>query len=382
MRRGWAVSMKIARVDVFGYDVHYVHGSYVMSGGRTVTALPSTVVRITTDDGTTGWGEVCPLGSTYLPASAEGARAALRELAPAVLGLDPTNLELIHHTMETVLRGHAYAKSPIDVACWDVLGRASGYPASTLLGGCCQSQYPLYVAVPMGSPEEMAEHVRAYRAQGIHRFQLKVGGDPRADSERVARVLAATGDDDLIIADANGGWTLQDAVVAVRMLTSSPRLYLEQPCSSLEECLHVRRHTTLPMVLDEVITDVPSFLRAARAGGMEAINLKIAKVGGLTRARLMRDLAEALGIRVTVEDMWGGDIVTAAISHLASSTRPEMLFTASFMNDWVCEHVAGHTPRSRAGFGVTPDSPGLGIEVDAGTLGKPLLSVDDTATRG
>jgi len=136
------------------------------------------------------------------------------------------------------------------------------------------------------------------------------------------------------------------------------------------------------MVLDEVITDVPSFLRAAGAGGMEAINLKIAKVGGLTRAKQIRDLAQTLGIRVTVEDMWGGDIVTAAVSHLAGSTRPEMLFTTSFMNDWVREHVAGYAPRSQAGFGVTPDAPGLGIEVDAGALGKPLLSVGDAATRG
>ncbi len=366
--------MKITRVEIYGYDLHYVHGRYVMSGGREISALPSTVVGIATDTGLIGWGEVCPLGSTYLPAFAEGARAAMRELAPAVLGLDPTNLGLVHDRMDAVLRGHGYAKSPIDVACWDLLGQASGCSVTTLLGGRRQGRYPLYIAVPLGPSEEMAAYVRARRTEGIHRFQLKIGGDPYADHDRVARVIEATGDEDVVIADANGGWTLQDAILAARLLTPLPRVYLEQPCPTLEECLHVRRHTTLPMVLDEIITDVPSFVRAAREGAMEAINLKIGRVGGLAPARLLRDMAEGLGIRVTVEDMWGGDIVTAAISHLAASTRPEFLFTVSFMNDWVLEHVAGHQPRSHGGFGQAPDGPGLGIRVDAGRLGAPLFT--------
>jgi cis-L-3-hydroxyproline dehydratase len=369
--------MKIARIDIFGYELHYVHGSYVMSGDRVVTALPSTVVRITTDEGLAGWGEVCPLGSTYLPAFAEGARAALREIAPALLGLDPTNLGLVHGRMDAALRGHGYAKSPIDMACWDLFGKAAGCSVATLLGGRLQPRFPLYIAVPLGPAEEMAEYVEARRAEGIHRFQLKIGGEPNADHARVARVCEVTGDEDIVIADANGGWTLQDAIVAARLLAPLPRVYLEQPCPTLEECLYVRRHTILPMVLDEVIVDVPSFLRAARAGGMEAINLKIGRVGGLMNAKLIRDLAAALGIRVTVEDMWGGDIVTAAISHLAGSTRPEMLFTASFMNDWVREHIAGHQPRSQAGVGGAADAPGLGIEVEAKALGAPLFSVDE-----
>ncbi len=366
--------MRVTRIEVYGYDLHYVHGRYIMSGGREVSALPSTVVGITTDAGLTGWGEVCPLGSTYLPAFAGGARAALRELAPALVGLDPTNLGLVHERMNSVLRGHGYAKSPVDMACWDLLGQASGCSVATLLGGRLQARYPLYIAVPLGPSDEMAAYVRARRAEGIHRFQLKIGGDPYADHERVVRVLEATENEDMVIADANGGWTLQDAVLAARLLTPLSRVYLEQPCPTLEECLHVRRHTTLPMVLDEVITDVPSFLRAAREGAMEAINLKIGRVGGLAPAKLLRDLAGALGIRVTVEDMWGGDIVTSAISHLAASTRPEMLFTVSFMNDWVREHVAGHEPRSHDGVGQAPDGPGLGIRVDVGRLGAPLFS--------
>ena len=169
----------------------------------------------------------------------------------------------------------------------------------------------------------------------------------------------------MIVADANGGWRLQDAVVAARALDGLERVFFEQPCPTLEECLIVRQRTTLPMVLDECIRDVQSLLRAYEAKAMEAFNLKISKVGGLTQAKLMRDLAVALGLRVTIEDAWGGDLVTAAVSHLAASTPPETLFTVSFMNDWTNEHVAG----SRAAVATQasarrPTGPGLGIDVD------------------
>lgn len=367
--------MRIAGIDVFGYELTYRYGSYVMSGGRSVDRLPSTVVRITTDEGVEGWGETCPLGTTYLAASGEGARTALRELAPGLIGVDPRELALVNEAMDRALRGHAYAKSAVDVACWDILGKSSGQPVTTLLGGRLQESYPLYIAVPLGPVDATVEYVREQAAAGIHRFQLKLGADPREDVARVAAVVDATGEADTVIADANGGWRLQDAVVAARLLEPLPRTFLEQPCASLEECLYVRRLTSLPMVLDEVIVDLQSLLRAWSEDGMEAINLKVSKVGGLTRAKLIRDVADTLGLKVTIEDTWGGDVVTAAVSQLAANTRPETLFTVSFMNDWTNEHVAGYEPRSANGVGGAPTGPGLGIDVDVDLLGEPLFTV-------
>ena len=137
-------------------------------------------------------------------------------------------------------------------------------------------------AVPLGPAEQMTEYVLARRAEGIHRFQLKIGADPYADAERVRCVVEATTDEDLVVADANGGWRAQDAVIAARLIEPYSRVVFEEPCPTLEECLHVRRLTTLPMVLDEVITDVGTMLRAFHAGGMEAINLKLSKFAGLS----------------------------------------------------------------------------------------------------
>src|SRR5262245_54076501 len=107
---------------------------------------------------------------------------------------------------------------------------------------------------------------------------------------------------------------------------------------------------------------------------MEAINLKISKVGGLTPGKLIRDLAQALGVRLTIEDSWGGDIVTAAVAHLAASTDSEALFTVSFMNDWTVEKVAGHRPRSNEGEGRASEQPGLGINGDVERLVAPVLA--------
>lgn len=365
----------IARVAVYSYELTYVHGEYVMSGNRVITSLQSTVVEVTTRDGATGFGEVCPLGPTYLPGFARGAQAALQQVVPALVGLDVTNMAVINDAMDGVLRGHGYAKSAADIACWDAFGRITGLPLATLLGGRRQASFPLYIAVPLGPPADMAAYVQARRVEGLHRFQLKIGGAPGLDAARAQAVVDVTDDEDVVIADANGGWRMQDAVVAARLLEGMPRLYLEQPCATLEECLIVRQRTNLPMILDEVITDVATLLRAYQAGGMEAINLKVSRVGGLTIARQMRDLADTLGLRVTIEDTWGGDLTTAAISHLAASTRADTLFTCSFMNDWTNEHVAAYQPRSHEGRGSAPSSPGLGVEVDAALLGTPLVTI-------
>jgi L-alanine-DL-glutamate epimerase-like enolase superfamily enzyme len=368
----------IKRIDVYTYDLTYAHGDYVMSGGRTIQSLLSTVVRVTTSTGIEGFAEVCPLGPNYLPGYGTGAQSVIAELAPTLIGLDVENLGLINGTMDDALAGHAYAKSALDIACWDAFGKVAGQPVYTLLGGKRQDRIPLYVAIPLGSEVEMAKHVVARKQEGTTRFQLKVGADPHDDALRVKTILGVTDAHDFIIADANGGWRLQDGVVAARLLNDADRVYLEQPCRTLEECLVVRQRTTLPMVLDEVITSPHELLRAYEAKAMEAINLKLSRVGGLTKAKFMRDLCENLGIRMTIEDTWGGDMTTAAVSHLAASTDPELLFAASYMNDWVLEHAAGNSPRSKNGWGELsgPEAPGLGIAVDTTQLGKPILTFD------
>jgi L-alanine-DL-glutamate epimerase-like enolase superfamily enzyme len=367
--------MRIIGLEVYEHVLTYAHGSYAMSGGRVASQEASTIVRVRTSEGIDGWGEACPLGGTYLPSFTGGVRAALKELGPAVLGLDPREIGVVGARMAATLMGFEGAKSAIDVACWDILGKAVGLPVSTLLGGVLQADFPLYEAVPLGPPEQMAEYVTMRREAGITCFQVKVGNRPADDVAR-ARAAVEAGGDSRLICDANGGWRLTDAVIAVTAMADLP-VYIEQPCRTLQDSGRVRAVTNLPLVADESVLDAASLVAAKEIGHAGSANLKIGRLGGLSAARHMRDLAVRLGMTVTLEDTWGGDIATAAVSHLAATTAADDMLSTSFFNDWTLEHVAPDAhPVSRHGRGSAPTTPGLGVEVDVTLLGKPLFSIE------
>src|SRR5947209_4757989 len=286
--------MKIRRICAYRVELPLVEGSYRWSGGKAVTVFDSTVVRVETDEGVTGHGEVCPLGPFYLPAYANGVRAGIAELGPHLLGEDPRELLKLQRRMDAALKGHPYVKSGIDMACWDVLGKATGQPVCTLLGGRYGDDFVLYRAISQEAPEAMARRVASYRAEGYTRFQLKVGGDPLVDVERIRAVAAQLQPGDRLIADANTGWLMHDALRVVRAVRDVD-VYVEQPCASYEQCLSVRRHTDHPFVLDEVIDSVDVLLRGHADRAMDVVNIKISKFGGLTRARQARDLCVSLG---------------------------------------------------------------------------------------
>ena len=365
--------MKIAEITVYGYELTYAHGEYVMSKGRGAQAQPSTVVRMRTDDGLEGWGETSTLAGNYLPSFTGGVRAAVGELAPLLIGQDPCNISVINRLMSSVLMGQQSAKSVLDIACWDILGKRAGLPISALLGGVTQERFPLYEAVPLRSPAEMADFVRAREAAGIKRFQLKVGNDPLDDAARTRAVVEAASPEVFIIADSNGGWTVQQGIVAVRAMEDL-NVFIEQPCRETADCAIVQTMSRLPLVLDESVINAAELVRAKYEAKAGSVNLKIGRLGGIAATALMRNLAQELNMTFCIEDTWGGDIVSAAVSHVAASASPEHLMHASLFNDWTNEHVAGYQPRSANGFASAPTGPGLGIDVDAGALGKPLAT--------
>jgi L-alanine-DL-glutamate epimerase-like enolase superfamily enzyme len=369
--------MKIRRIAAYKADLPLHEGSYNWSGGKSVTVFDSTIVRVETDEGIVGHGEVCPLGPFYLPAYGPGARAGIAELAPHLIGEDPTQLAKLNRRMDAALKGHPYVKSAIDMACWDVLGQAAGLPVCLLLGGRYGEDFVLYRAISQQSPQEMAHKVAAYRAEGYCRFQLKVGGDPDVDIDRIHAVAAMLRHGDRLVADANTGWLMHEAMRVVRAVRDVD-VYIEQPCLSYEECLSVRRHTDHPFVLDESIDGIDTLLRGSADGAMDVVNIKISKFGGLTKARQARDLCVSLGIGMTIEDSWGGDIVTAAIAHLAHSTPPEVLFTSTDFNSYVTVSTAEGAPQRINGRMAASTKPGLGITPRMDVLGKPVLDIHES----
>jgi cis-L-3-hydroxyproline dehydratase len=366
--------MKITAIKAYRIDLPLREGSYNWSGGKSVQVFDSTVVRVETDAGITGYGEVCPLGPFYLPAYAKGVRAGLEELAPHLIGADPTEPEKLNRRMDAALKGHPYVKSGVDIACWDILGQVAGLPVCNLLGGRYGEDFVLYRAISQQSPEEMAANVSGYREEGYRRFQLKVGGDPDVDIERIHAVAEKLQPGDKLVADANTGWLRHEALRVVRGVRDVD-VYIEQPCLTYEECLSIRRQTDHPVVLDEVIDGIGPLLRGQADLAMDVVNIKISKFGGLTRAKQARDLCAALGIAMTIEDSWGGDITTAAIAHLAHSTPTELLFTATDFNSYVTVSTADGAPQRQSGRMAASMEPGLGVQPRFDVLGETALEV-------
>ncbi|HJZ60397.1 MAG TPA: cis-3-hydroxy-L-proline dehydratase [Gemmataceae bacterium] len=366
--------MRIRRIAAWKIDLPLHEGSYKWSGGKSVTVFDSTVVAVETDSGLTGWGEVCPLGPAYLPAYAAGVRAGLAELAPKLIGEDPTQLARLNRVMDAALKGHSYVKSAVDLACWDILGKHAELPVCVLLGGRYGDDFQLYRAISQESPEAMAGRVTGYRAEGYRRFQLKVGGDPDTDIARIRAVSAVLQPGDRLVADANTGWLPHDAARVVRAVRDVD-VYIEQPCLTYDECLAVRRRTDHPFILDEVIDGIDVLVRGHADRAMDVVNLKLSKFGGLTKTRQARDLCVSLGIAMTLEDSWGGDIVTAAIAHLAHSTPPEFRFSSTDFNSYVTRSIADGAPRRTNGRLAAPASPGLGLTPRLTEFGPPVLDI-------
>lgn len=366
--------MQITAIKAYRVELPLHEGSYKWSGGNSVEVFDSTVVEIETDAGISGCGEICPLGPAYLPAYAAGARTGIAEIAPRLMGLDPTQLHVVNREMDRAMRGHPYVKSALDMACWDILGKSSGQPVTTLLGGRFGEDFPLYRAISQDTPDAMARSVEHYRSEGYTKFQLKVGGHPDTDVERIQAAAAKLKRDDVLIADANTGWAQHQALRVADGVRHTD-VYIEQPCMHYEECLVVRRHTNRPFVLDEVVDGIHMVLRGHADQAMDVINLKISKVGGLTKARQIRDLCVTLGIALTIEDTWGGDIVTAAIAHLAHSTPPELLFTSTDFNSYVTVSIAEGAPQRQNGRMAASTAPGLGVQPRRDVLGEPVACI-------
>ena len=366
--------MRIARIDVFEVRYRHAEGPFAISGGRVSTEQDGTVVRVETDDGLVGWGEQCVFTPSFLPGYGPSTRAVLALLAPAVLGADPRQVEVVYARMDAAVKGYAYAKSALDIACWDLLGKATGLRVSDLLGGTQQEEFPLYTGVGIARPGEMRQKCLEATAAGFRQIQLKAGTHWREDVERVEACLEALAGAERVIVDANGYWPQADAIAFVAAVDALD-LFIEQPCATVEECAQVRRGTRRPFVLDESLTHAVDIVRAHASGAVDAVRLKLSQFGGITPARRARDVAAALGLAMTIEDSGGGDIVTVAAAHLTCSVSPRLLLAGYLPSEMVAERIASGTPVAAGGRTRLPTGAGLGIEVDESRLGEPVLRV-------
>lgn len=370
--------MKITHVDIFEVTLPTKGGSYRRAGALSAPGNSSVILRVQTDAGLTGLGEHCPIGTHYGPGWIGAARDGAAHIARMSLGEDPLQPERLNRKWDRLFRDDHYAKAAMDMALWDIIGQAAGRPVSDMLGGTYPGKMPLYRSVHVfddaPTAQDYVARCRHYRTEGYAHFQLKCG-DP-ADVE-IARISAICDDlkpGEKLICDANGSWTYATALRVCNALRDAP-VIIEQPCATLEECAHLRRLTPLPMKLDESIGSTRDLIAAWQSVGMDAVSIKIGRVGGLTKARRIRDLALDLGISVVADDNWGSEIVSASLAHFAQSTDPKYLLNTTDLTDYVTMSTATGFAGREAGTLRAGRAPGLGVTLRDSIAATPVQTV-------
>lgn len=364
--------MQISSITVWQLDLPLTEPYYLSGGRLKFEQLDSTFVRVETTDGSHGWGEACPWGHTYLPAHGAGVRAALELLAPRLIGCDPTALDALNRRMDVTLPGHPYAKSCLDMACWDVLGKATNMPLWQLFGSETADPVEVNSSISTGTPEQMLELIDRAAAQGYRTHSAKVGGDDvTTDIARIETISAQLPAGHKVTFDVNRAWT---PGVAIQVLNSTAaRDWVEQPCETLAECAHVAARVANPIMLDECMHTFADHLDAWRRGACEGVKVKPNRLGGLTKARQVRDLGVQLGWQMHIEDVGGSVLADTAALHLAASTPK-----ANRLASWLCHYHLAVDPaenqgaRNTAGMAQIPALPGIGVEPDLALLGAPI----------
>ncbi|MFD2054830.1 mandelate racemase/muconate lactonizing enzyme family protein [Mesorhizobium calcicola] len=364
--------MNIKRIRVFKKTLP-IPGGKVTVGQATLSELDSTIVQVTSDSGVTGWGETCPIGPIYGPCHALGARAAIMEMGPGLIGacLNPV---LLHRKMNSLLNGHSYAKAAFDIAAHDLIGKRTGMRVTDLLGGAATELVPFYYFIGVGSVDEVVRSVKEAQAGGYVRIQTKIGGRPvEQDIEVIRKVGEVLKRSVRWAVDGNRNLTMRDAILLSQQCSDLP-FVLEQPCNTLEEIGALRSKVRHPIYIDESGVDLSTVVQAIGSGLCDGFGMKITRIGGLKPMATFRDICEACSLPHTSDDNWGGDIIGAACTHLGATVRPNLFEGCSWVNKISDEsHYDPKNPiRITDGHIALPKGPGLGLEIDEAVFGAPI----------
>ncbi|MGI9433776.1 MAG: mandelate racemase/muconate lactonizing enzyme family protein [Geminicoccaceae bacterium] len=364
--------MKITRITVYQRDLP-LKDPYWLSGGRLrFDVLDATFVKLETDAGITGWGEGTPWGHTYVPAHGPGIRAGIETMANAILGQNPRALDHVERAMDLCLPGHPYAKAPIDMACWDIAGQAADLSIADMLGGRDEGGTWIASSVSSGEPDYMLGIIQSYRDIGYKVHSAKVGGNVEKDIERIRYLEQHRLADERILYDVNRAWSRREASIVMNAVTELG-ITVEQPGETLDDIAAIRQLTTTPISVDESLVTLQDAVRIATHGLAEAFGLKLNRVGGLTKARRIRDIALTHGIQMYVMATGGSVLADTEAAHMAQSVP-----SAFRLGTWACQDMLtvdvapGRGARNMNGKLTVDKTPGLGVLPDEQQLGAPV----------
>ncbi|WP_413795142.1 MULTISPECIES: mandelate racemase/muconate lactonizing enzyme family protein [unclassified Pseudomonas] len=366
--------MKISEVHIYQVDLPVRNGPYKMAHSE-IWALSSILVKLVADNGQVGWGETCPLGSTYAESFPGGAVAALKEMGKGLIGAPLLPVPL-HRHMDMLLQGHNYAKSAVDIAAHDLLGKHLGVSVSDLLGGALVDRVPSYYALSVATPDEASRQAAEKKAEGYLRLQLKIGG--RSVEEDVATIEKVwetiRGSAVRLAVDANRSLLTRDALIISQACAHIP-FVMEQPCNTLEDLQVIRPLLRHSLYMDENSVNLNTAITAAGTGLVDGFGMKVSRLGGLHPMRAFRDICAARNLPHTCDDSWGGDIVAAACAHVGATVMPHLLEGVWISEPYIDRHYdPDHGVKVENGHIKIPTGPGLGVVPEESLLGAPLIS--------
>lgn len=328
-------------------------------------------VRIQTDEGIVGWGEACahPVTSE----TQAGIVSAVELFGRTIAGKDPFQIGAIHAALDHLfLQGNGGARCAIDIALYDIMGKASGQPIYNLLGGAYQKTFGRLATMPRAEPERMGEHAALLVKNGYTCFEPKMTGHLEsldADADRLEAILDAVPPGCLVIADPNQTWgTAKDTIeILLRRFAGVPNLAIEQPVMyhDLEGLAAITRAVPHKVVADEAIQNPATVIQIASSRIADMISLKLGKCGGFYKALQMMRIAEAAGLPIRIDWTQGSALLDTAAGHLHAAVRlvgcdPGMDYQLRIKDKPVAEGGA----EIKDGKVVMPESPGLGLTLD------------------
>jgi cis-L-3-hydroxyproline dehydratase len=365
--------MKITRMSVYQADVPLTEPEdFKLSRGRSYRTMDVTFVRLDTDEGISGWGEVLTWAPDYTMAHPGAARAGLEVLGKYIPGMNPLHHKAVNHLMDKVMVGNEFAKSPIDMACWDIHGKHAGVPLYELLGGKLTEHPHVYAFIQRAPGDEMVAQIEAHRKNGINHFGTKASDTPGGMIEYINILNQYLKPGESVCLDFNRGLRFDEALRLARGIGNAD-IIMEQPCESIEECRKVMEITGIPVMYDECVNSLRDLVKTLGDANCTYLNVKIGRAGGITKAMAWINFCEEYRIPVYVQDYGGTDITAAAVLHMAHATSPGILGSMWDTNTMIGVTTAEGVPPVVNGTMTATERPGLGVDPVLEVMGEPVM---------
>ena len=365
--------MRITSIETIPVRVPIEPRRAIVGGRGAHMESPFLVLRVHTDEGLVGLGEAACTPGWSGEDQVTAAHVIERYVSPAVTGEDPLAIARVEGRIRGAIRGHPFARSAVEMALWDIAGKAAGLPLHRLLGGPVRECVATKLSITGVEPERAAE-VAAWAVEaGFTALKVKVGRDPATDLARVAAVRERVGEGVAIGVDANGGWPpwrARETMAALRALGVG---YFEQPVAPGDPAALAELRAEGLVVADESVYDAADLMAVIRARAADAVSLYVGKGGGVGALRTMAGICEAAGLAGVVGSNLELGIGSAAMLHAAAALpgiRPDAIpcdIVSPFFNE---DDLLAEPLDIKPGAARPPEGPGLGVELDEAKLAR------------